>query len=380
MRLFNIITSVILKHLQIIFPKRQPVTVHVKKKSGFTLVELLVVIAIIGVLVALLLPAVQSAREAARRTQCLNQLSNLGRACLIQESSSGHLPAAGKIDRPFRNNPSSASAQVNTYDLSFQSNDTDWTSWIFEILPHIEQSALHDSWDFEATTFAGNPPFFQNLRNVAVKEIPILYCPSRRSGWTLDREEILLEKWKQAGGGGGTDYGGNMGAGNCWSETHGWYNQHTSTQCTHGSTSDEGPDLTGTIVYGTKAGGPGTALQKVTDGTSNTLLLGELQRIYDPLGEPSGNAAERKSQRSQDAWALAGVWNLFTVHSGLNYSRHPGGMNNWFFESPGSEHPGGAQFCFADGSAAFISENIDPVTLSYLGSRAGEELVSREEF
>ena len=353
-------------------------------RRAFTLVELLVVIAIIGVLVALLLPAVQSAREAARRAQCLSQLTNLGKACLNYESARGALPAAGKINQPF-GAQTNARRQVNIYNLAFQNNEHSWTSWIFEILPQIEQGTLYDQWDSTAQKFGGDPPF-ANFRNVVVQDIPLLYCPSRRTAIRPEDENILLAKWVQvgelseAGVGGGTDYGGNIGAGNCWSETTGHYNQHVSTLCTHNSEQSDGPEVVGPIVYGSKPGGTGAGLRTITDGTSNTIMLGELQRIYDPLGVPSGNAAESRSQRSQDAWALAGLWNLFSVHDGVGYARHPGGMNNWFYESPGSEHPGGAQFGFVDGSVTFISENIDATVLAKLGTRAGEDLISREEF
>ncbi|MCH2115795.1 MAG: DUF1559 domain-containing protein [Pirellulales bacterium] len=358
-----------------------------RPQHGFTLVELLVVIAIIGVLVALLLPAVQAAREAARRAQCMNQLANLGKACLNYESGQGVLPAAGDINLPFHGDQR-GNRQVNVYVEAFKDNKHSWTSWIFEILPQIEQTALYEQWDKTAQKFGGDPPF-DNFRNVAIQDIPLLYCPSRRAGIQSEEEQILLPKWVEMGQlsgqglGGGTDYGGNLGSGNCWSETAGYYNQHVSWACTHGHIppGGTGSPIVGPIVFGTEPGGPGAALRQITDGTSNTIMLGELQRMYDPLGpnEPASGVQGHKirSQRAQDAWALAGVWNLFTCMDGINYELHPGGMNNWFYESPGSEHPGGAQFCFVDGSVTFMSENIDPTILHRLGTRAVEDIVSR---
>lgn len=360
------------------------------RHAGFTLVELLVVIAIIGVLVALLLPAVQSAREAARRAQCLNQLSNLGKACLIYESGRRHLPAAGKLPPEnqyrFVSDPDQVGRQVNIHRFAIQERKNgQWTSWIFEILPQIEQQNLYDQWDFESGKFL-DAPAYRNM-TVISQDISILMCPSRRAGGLMDNENIflrdllnLVKNFPGSGGGGGTDYGGNIGAGNCWSETDGWYNQHTSTQCTHGAANEDFPEVIGPIVFSEKPGGPGIELKRITDGTSNTIMLGELQRMYDPFGPKSGDGPNERIQRSQDCWSLAGVWNLFAVHDGLNYNRHPGGLNNWFYESPGSDHPGGAQFAFADGSTTFISENIDPMILKRLGTRAEGEIVSRGEF
>jgi len=124
-----------------------------KPLHGFTLVELLVVIAIIGVLVALLLPAVQAAREAARRMQCSNNLKQLGLACLTYESRAGHFPPGHS-------------------DISIGSYIGDDYSWMLLILPEVELQTLYDQYDFLVP--------WNHVNNQLVKEIDldVQICPS----------------------------------------------------------------------------------------------------------------------------------------------------------------------------------------------------------
>src|SRR4051794_34286671 len=104
---------------------------HSNQSSGFTLVELLVVIAIIGILVALLLPAIQAAREAARRTQCKNQVKQLALGCLLHEDAHKFLPSGGW-----------ASFYTADPNLGFGAGQPG--SWLYNILPYIEEQATHD--------------------------------------------------------------------------------------------------------------------------------------------------------------------------------------------------------------------------------------------
>ncbi|MEM7312586.1 MAG: DUF1559 domain-containing protein, partial [Planctomycetota bacterium] len=127
----------------------------IHRKSAFTLVELLVVIAIIGILVALLLPAVQSAREAARKVQCTNQLKQLGLAVLNYESANRHFPVGVEDD-----------------DEDFKRG---LHSGFTHVLPYLEEQALFDQYDFD--------PSWQSTNNLAVgaKRINNLMCPSNAS-------------------------------------------------------------------------------------------------------------------------------------------------------------------------------------------------------
>jgi len=318
-------------------PRPLPIRVH-----GFTLVELLVVIAIIGILVAMLLPAVQAAREAARRMQCKNNIKQLGLALHNHSSAMGHFPAGMTVQ----------SSMTGSYwdVLQEAANGTHGTSWMVHILPYIEESALYDEWDF-TTNVSGNVV-------VAQTDIAVFYCPSRRSSVRPEDVPIMFQHWNR----GGTDYGGCVGESNYIIDN----NDNTNLPCQHEIYSRYIDTRDEMGVFGVNT--PVT-IDEIRDGTSHTLMIGELQRLhgidYDGSGAPFCHRA------SQDGWAPAGVANLFDTD--LTSASNPGGINNWFFESPGSEHTGGAHFAMADGSVRFISENVDSFVFQDLGSRDGGE-------
>ncbi|MDA1230917.1 MAG: DUF1559 domain-containing protein [Planctomycetota bacterium] len=122
-------------------------------RGGFTLIELLVVIAIIAILISLLLPAVQQAREAARRTECRNKLKQLVLACHNFESNRGHFPG-GRQD-------------------TYYSNGPNW-SWMFTVLPFIEQSTFHDP----SGVSVNPPPLVRDKPNVVAASFGAFWCPS----------------------------------------------------------------------------------------------------------------------------------------------------------------------------------------------------------
>lgn len=351
-------------------PRRETAT------CGFTLVELLVVMAIIGILVALLLPAVQAARESARRTQCSNQLRQLALACINYESARGNLPPAYAVSFDFNTGGNLLS------DLMSNQPGKGGHSWIVEILPFIEQQAIADRYD---TNYS--PWHNLQYNNFQIIDIPALYCPSRRrSVETAEQQYMLLtfqgpnesaDPLAQLGiAAGGTDYGAAIGAGNCYSNQD-KMGLKTGASCI-GYTGGAASPLT-PVEHG-----KGSRMGQITDGTSHTLMLGELQRIWvdknDPRYDGSGGPAGYNAGRSLDGWLFGGASVTFgasvsAVINGLGeYYTSAGGLNTWFWEHAGSEHPGGAHLAFADGSVSFVSENQDPLILMAQASQAGGEL------
>ena len=310
-------------------------------RRGFSLVELLAAIAIIAVLVSLLLPAVQSARESARRVVCQGNIRQLALGLLGYESSAGQLPPAAIVTEAA--NRSTCTGCWNPWAearlTSFSPGTRHGTSWILPVLPHVEQVQVSLAWS-RSTNVLGNAA-------VAQTTIPTLHCPTRRAGIRVGRDDhrnLPSTGWR----GGGTDYGG------CYGRLDGFMND-TALDLRFA-------DVDTTIVgsSGNRQGlflpNVGRPLKQVLDGLAQTIMLGELQRLRPIPGGTS--AANTYNRTSHDGWAVGGVATLFTTSTDPGHS-NPGGLNNLFFESPGSDHAGGGFFAMADGSVQWISEFID---------------------
>ncbi|TWT95033.1 DUF1559 domain-containing protein [Neorhodopirellula pilleata] len=270
-----------------------------KRSRGFTLVELLVVIAIIGVLVGLLLPAVQAAREAARRCSCSNNLMQINLACHNFEFSHEHLPS-GSISEsgPIVNEP------VGQH-----------VSFLVQLLPYIEQRGVADQFDIELGTYdPANAP----ARAVA---IPAFLCPSFPYARTSDDSSGL------------SNYAG----------------------CHHHVEAPIDEDNSGLLFLNSDV-----RYSDIYDGSSHTILVGEMLPNLDGLGWASGT---RASLRNTSAITGMSVWNS-------EREIPDDEIDKSFVGGFGSAHTGGAQFGFADGSVRFLSESIDPVVYSNLGNRS----------
>ncbi len=336
-------------------------------RTAFTLVELLVVITIIGILIALLLPAVQAAREAARRMSCTNQLKqlglalhNYGQACKVFP------PGCICTSAP-------ASGEFYAWDEAKKTaTGYHGTSWILRVLPFIEGDTLFKVWDFKYSVM-GNSTVGTNSSTPATMDVKGLYCPTRRN--TLrDEDKSLMIVTTQTGG--GTDYGGCLGrqmaysasasaAYVLWPATKG-YAAHPTTYGFTSSNDTNTMMLRGIFGQVNKSTGFG----EVRDGLSNTIMTGELQRLT--VATPNSPAPVA----SKDGWAV-GTATLFTTGAMFDSSSPAanvasGGkvMNNYFYGSPGSDHANGANFGLGDGSVRFLSESANWEVFMLLGSMA----------
>ena len=327
-----------------------------RHQHGFTIIELLVVIAVIAVLVALLLPAVQAARESARRTQCKNNLKQLGLALHNYHDRSLMFPPGAVILRSpgaaGAGDGSLASPTTGGYDMIWRaSNGIDrCQSWMVQIIPFLEYKNLYEQWNFSADVKTNQ--FGLGGERLADKNLNAFLCPSRPEG---KHNGIMFQNWA----GGFTDYGGCFGAGNLA------INSSSIRTMYYGADPNS---ARGTIYNngGVFYGNSNTSIRDIRDGTSMTILTGEVQRL-------NGGTVPTTSI---DGWAVGGLPTLFSTFDTNVQTK--AGINGLQRETAGSDHRGGAHFGFADGTIRFLTENMDLTIYNALGTIAEGELVSKD--
>jgi prepilin-type N-terminal cleavage/methylation domain-containing protein len=291
------------------------------RSRAFTLVELLVVIAIIGILIALLLPAVQAAREAARRTQCGNNLKQLALAQHNYHDTFGSF-SSGYIRGPWAGS----------------SNHECW-GWHVLIMPFIEQKPLWDLLDSKSYTLEhvcalANSKVPDPVATLQT-EVPAFICPS-------DSNDRIAHANRHFGGGVGTSAGG---LGN-WRPGLTTYLGCRGTRQNPQSTND----CNGVLFYDSKI-----RFRDIKDGTTNTFMIGERDTYQCRSGAWPG-------VRNPQGGGSRGIWtSVGHGRSRLNETNPPipWGNNRGCGEGFSSEHPGGAHFAMSDGSVRFISETIE---------------------
>ena len=314
--------------------------------TAFTLVELLVVIAIIGILVALLLPAVQAAREAARRTQCTNNMKQIGMAMQNHHDTYKAFPIGAELGNRGPN-------------------------WRLRILPYLEHTAAYDGIDFVAGHFWSHYDYGANRAQIASMQLPVYVCPSSPHGMLNTADMVNVKEGMLA------DYCGISGA---YPDPLG-----RSAVCTSGEVQGGIYCENGMLVALRKQ-----SFQHATDGSSNTIIVGEQsgqvnrrERSANPLGAWHGLVTNTVT--TSDG---SNTWTANTPVANITYSSgYTGGLTTerhapnayWLSGAPGScsseyevnyvlnsFHPGGIHVTLTDGAVRFVSDTVNMDTFRQL--------------
>ena len=332
-------------------------------RKGFTLVELLVVIAVIGVLVALLLPAIQAARESARRTQCRSNLRQVGLAMLNFHDAKRRFPSA------YETQPGGA---MGTRNPETGDAGPGWTC-LFQVLPYIEGSTAREAFDLKL------PAWHVDNGQAALQIIPTYLCPSvsdqTASYVVKDSSDNALAEFSRA------NYVANAGHIAVW------------------ETPDE--NLT-SIANGPLFRDSRLRMKDITDGTSHTVFMGEQTPFHsdstwvaivpDSITCPTRWFPEAHCEPAAPQINVHSGPDAFHEHDHEHEHdeeeeeeededhdhtpvAHPPNDPHGYVDEMYSEHPGGCNVLFGDGSVRFISEDIDPMIWAAVSSRAGDEIV-----
>jgi prepilin-type N-terminal cleavage/methylation domain-containing protein len=309
---------------------------------GFTLIELLVVIAIIAVLIALLLPAVQQAREAARRSQCKNNLKQLGLALHNYNDTVNKLPSNG----------------MSTGGCC----STGAAGALVMLLPYLDQAPLYNTINFSANPgswtqwLPSTAPVGQRYFEMSLS---VLRCPSDTSPVSYDNNGSGAQ-WATASYG-LSEGSQNMGGNQC--------NSYPGNQFGTGSdglgSAANGANISG--IY--SRGGYSSRFADITDGLSNTIFMGEIR--------------SECSDHAQQGWAQLNT-NMYSTSAPVNFNTCPQGPGTGCNNPSAwqtamgfkSRHVGGAHLLMGDGSVHFVSENINYLTYQALGDRRDAQAIS----
>ena len=325
------------------------------RRQGFTLIELLVVIAIIAVLIALLLPAVQAAREAARRSQCTNNLKQLGLAMHNYHESVSSFPIGAMGVR-------SLIAGGRYPDGTPVGNAR--RTWLPMLLPYIEQGVVANSYNFSQ--------IFNSYLNTTAEltQISVLSCPSDPNQGSIENsppryQHNYVVNW------GNTTWQQNMTA--TYNPTVGIYPPGTTNSV---------PFLGAPFTMDKSFG-----IQSITDGTSNTLLMAEVKIGADI----TGGIQDHRGDIWNDDWMCA-MFTAFTPPN-VSFSDYLGNDCNYpyqnnppcivqvpYFIAARSYHPGGVNALMADGHVQFFKNSIAYTTWRMLGSSQGGEVLSSDSY
>jgi prepilin-type N-terminal cleavage/methylation domain-containing protein/prepilin-type processing-associated H-X9-DG protein len=307
-------------------------------RNAFTLVELLVVIAIIGILVALLLPAIQAAREAARRTECQSHIKQIGLALQTYHDTQKAFPSGRDKSNQFG------------------------VSWAFRILPQIEESSIYATYDKKARV--DDPPNITAMRT----PIEVYACPSRRKAaadrnFDNDDDPPMVTTAASLG-----DYAANCGI-----------TMRTGMQNLDPKSETFSSDAVDTSIAGPIYSGSRINARRVIDGLSSTLAVGE--RHIPPVDADPAVPEEKQEWRQGDTSFLAGDnrWTIFrqcgdpkdgdTKNDGL-----ANGVDDPSNEKFGGPHPGVTMFVYLDGHVDAMSNDVDQESLVALCTIAGGEV------
>lgn len=303
-----------------------------RKLVGFTMIELLVVISITSVLVSLLLPAVQSAREGARRLSCSSKLRQIGLALHNYESTHEVFPPGLQVQNFTGSRP---------FSKAF--------GWSIELLPYLEQQSLYDQFDMRLDAQIHH-------REQTKMRLPIYECPSDPNAgvvlWTRPTNPVWGDY--HAGHWGTTNYLGVSG-------TNGWLSFTQPLDCRSFVNRFDGKGLHDGMFFGNSA----VRFADVVDGTSNTLFVGE-RGVVPEHGKWGGSGVDAFCPAGIADVLLPGVVEGLDPSGGIRLPKGRGSDRGFWW----SWHPGGTHFLFVDGGVRFQSFNVDRKVLRDMSSRA----------